>query len=214
MRNIFNKLGILTFFLLNIALPTVDVITDILMIVKLFRGAHGCSHPKWWSEEHKKLQECLEHTVTFCTPGDSLDCREPYQRDCRESLIDSETICSRNLTKLGTFKWNCKDPYLWSQDYKDFRTCRESTTDFCSQQTNNETKICEVESHPKFGTSLMIPYIVHYLISFLTWWRLEKKRKKTFFSPLINMYAQLGRCIYWGGDIEFKGLTLLLFRGA
>lgn len=201
MRKIFNKFGILIFFLLNIALPTVDVITDILMIVKLFRGAHGCVNPKWWSEDHKLWQECLQHPNTFCpnrTPGGcngtqtTYDCREPDQSDCRERLIDSENIC--NLTRKGNLvSWKCSDPYLWSRDYKDWGACRESPTEFCSKRTN-ETIICVIESHPKFGISLMIPYLFNYLISFHTWWRLEKKREKTFIFPLINMYAQLGRC--------------------
>ena len=70
MRKIFDNFDILTFFLLNIALlnialPTVDVIKDILMIINLFRGAQGCVNPRIWSEEHRQWQTCLEDPETF-----------------------------------------------------------------------------------------------------------------------------------------------------
>ena len=59
MTAIFKNFGILIFVLLNIVLPTVDVITDMLMIIKLFRGAYGCVNPRWWSEDHKLWHEQL-----------------------------------------------------------------------------------------------------------------------------------------------------------
>ena len=70
MKKIFDNFDILTFFLLNIALPTVDVIKDILMIINLFRGTQGCVNPRIWSEEHRQLQTCLEDPETFAP----IDC--------------------------------------------------------------------------------------------------------------------------------------------
>ena len=210
MRKIFDNFGILTFFLLNIALPTVDVITDFLMIVKLFRGAHGCVNPRWWSEEHQQWQSCQNNPETFCTnitlgtTGNEIyenTTSEIFAEDNRESLVDSGAICDK-VTISGIFTWECRDPYLWSRDYQDWEACRDSPTSFCSQQTN-ETNICQFETHPKFGTSLMIPYLFNYLFSFLTWWRLEDKRKRTFLFPLVNMFAQLGRCT-WGVREKLK----------
>ena len=177
MRTIF-FFGILMFVLLNIALPSVDVITDILMIISLFRGAYGCVNFRWWSYDYKQWQECLEDPEAWCTGPSAGGLYEKCDR-----------------TSSGLFEYKCRDPYLWSRDYKDWKACIETPTSFCSQQSN-ETRICEFESHPKFGISLMIPYIFNYLICFLTWWRLDKTKRKSFFFPLINMYAQLGRCFY------------------
>ena len=182
MRRIFGNFGILTFFLLNIVLPTVDVITDFLMIIKLFEGAHGCVNPRMWSEDHIQWQQCLEDPDTFCT---------------NRTLGGSNETCEWKTT--GIFTWSCRDPNIWSwsRDYEDWKACRKSPTIFCEENNEtmqtNETMICEYEKHPKFGISLMIPFFFNYLISFLTWWRLEEKKEKTFLFPLVNMYSQLGR---------------------
>ena len=146
-------------------------------------------NPSCWSQEHEQWQTCLKDPKAFCR---------------NRTLEGSYETCER--TTKGFFTFRCRDPYLWSRDYKDWRACRESPTDFCSQQ-NNETTICEFESHPKFGISLMIPYLFNYLISFLTWWRLEKKKKKTFVFPLINIYAQLGWWVCLGGWGDITGIS-------
>ena len=181
MRTIF-FFGILMFVLLNIALPSVDVITDILMIISLFRGAYGCVNFRW-SYDYKQWQECLEDPEAWCTGPSAGGLYEKCER-----------------TTSGLFEYKCRDPTQWSRDHNEsllmWKACRESPTSFCSQQSNDTIYefLCDFETHPKFGISMMIPYLLNYLICFLTWWRLDKKRKKTFFFPLINMYAQLGRC--------------------
>ena len=52
MKAIIANISILSFVMLNIALPTVDVSTDIWMIVKLFSGAYGCVNPRSWSDTY------------------------------------------------------------------------------------------------------------------------------------------------------------------
>ena len=175
MRRILDNFGILTFVLLNIGLPTMDVTTDFLMIINLFRGAHGCVNPRWWSEDHEQWQTCLVDPETFCR---------------NRTLGGSNATCER--TTSGIFAYSCRDPYLWSRDYKDWRACRESPTSFCSQQTQ-EAQNCQFERHPMFGILMTSPFLFNYIICFLTWWRLDKRRRKTFIFPLINVYAQFGR---------------------
>ena len=194
MKKVFDNFGILMFGLMNIVLPTVDVTTDILMIVKLFIGAHGCVNPRWWSEDHKQWQTCLTDPETFCT---------------NRTIGGSNETCER--TTSGIFTYNCRDPYLWSKDYKEWKFCRESPTSFCSNQTH-EAQNCQFESHPVFGILMMIPFLFNYLICFLTWWRLEKRRKETFLFPLVNMYAQFGRL--WITEIEVYFCLMLFSCGS
>ena len=180
MKAIIDNIGILSFVMLNIALPTVDVTTDIMMIIRLFSGAYGCVNPRWWSEEHEQWQDCLEDPETFCA---------------NRTLGRNHSTCARSTS--GVFAYSCRDPYKWSSDYKDWEACRASPTSFCSAKAEEETKICKFEQHPNFGISMMIPFFFNYLISFLTWWRLDKMKKQSFFFPMINIYTQLGRyCIH------------------
>ena len=178
MKALIANISILSFVMLNIALPTVDVSTDIIMIGKLFSGAYGCVNPRWWSDQHSQWQSCLVDPETFCV---------------NRTLGVSNATCARSTT--GIFAYSCRDPYEWSSDYKDWKACKKSPTNFCSEKAELEAdaKICQFERHPNFGISMMIPYLFNYLICFLTWWRLDKTKKKSFFFPLINIYTQLGR---------------------
>ena len=45
-------------------------------------------------------------------------------------------------------------------------------------------------SHWKFGTALLIPFLANYLLSWLTWARLEKNKKGTWWLPALNIYPQ------------------------
>ena len=187
MKAIIAKISILSFILLNIALPTIDVGTDFFMILKLFSGDYGCVNPKLWSEEHKQWQLCQEDPEFFCT---------------NTTLGGSNATCERTTSLL--FEYRCKDPYKWSKDYQDWEACKERPTKFCSErcgelegntslQECGDAKICQFEKHPNFGISMTVPYLFNYLICFLTWWRLDHTKKKSFFFPMINIYTQLGR---------------------
>ena len=174
----FANISILSFVMLNIALPTVDVTTDIIMIAKLFVGAWGCVNPRWWSEEHIQWEKCKVDPETFCQ---------------NKTIGGLNSICGRS-TSTGIFPYHCRDPYDWSSDYKDWIACRESPTSFCSKKAEQEedAQICQFEQHPSFGISMMIPYLFNYIICFFTWWRLDKTKKRSFFFPMFNFYTQLG----------------------
>ena len=171
---IFSNFGVLMFIGLNIALPTVDISTDMYMIYKLFHGAWGCVNPERWSEDFQTWQECLIDPESFCNDNTTTQHSE---------------ICTRVTT--GILGWSCVDPKNWSSDYQDWFKCRSGADVFCSNQTT-EVDICQYQSHPKFGFSMMVPYLINYLICFLTWHRLDLTKKKSFLFPLLNTYTQLG----------------------
>ena len=64
---------IVIFALLNILLPSVDVVTDLVMIVKLHSGDYGCVTPRLWSEDYVKWQECLKDPETYCRETKELN---------------------------------------------------------------------------------------------------------------------------------------------
>ena len=178
MNTIFSNVGLLLFISLNIGLPTVDVTTDMWMIIKLFKGAYGCVNPRWWSEDYKAWENCSLRVGAddFCTDPDTF-----HQDMCREKE-DSNFL---------PLPWDCVHPKNWSQDYRDWDSCREGAHAFCKDK-DVSSEICQYETHPKYGISMMIPYLLNYLICILTWQRLDLKKNRTFLFPLINGYTQLG----------------------
>ena len=57
---------------------------------------------------------------------------------------------------------------------------------------------CEVVNHPKFATALLIPFLLNYTLSFITWYNLNEnseQKKHTFIFPLLNIYPQYGRIL-------------------
>ena len=182
---------------LNIALPTVDISTDMYMIYKLFHGAWGCVNPERWSEDFQTWQECLIDPESFCNDNTTTQHSE---------------ICTRVTT--GILGWSCVNPENWSSDYQDWFKCRSGADVFCSNQTT-EAKICQYQSHPKFGFSMMVPYLINYLICFLTWHRLDLTKKKSFLFPLLNTYTQLGekkKYIHKISSIIYYPLKKIHFR--
>ena len=53
---------ILVLLVLNIALPTLDTVTDIILVYKLYRGAHYCGNDNY--EDYKK---CQNDPVNYCS---------------------------------------------------------------------------------------------------------------------------------------------------
>ena len=45
-------------------------------------------------------------------------------------------------------------------------------------------------SHWKFGTALLIPFLANYFLSWLTWARLEKDKRGSWWLPALNIYPQ------------------------
>ena len=117
---------ILVLFVLNIALPTLDIFTDIILVVKLYRGAQGCDYDDW-------------------------------ERD--------------------------RDDYL---------KCKEDPVSYCSNDENNQN-VCLYSKHPKMATAMLTPFLLNYIVCFITFLRKEKNKKFTFIFAVLNIYPQFGK---------------------
>ena len=62
----------------------------------------------------------------------------------------------------------------------------------CSNDENNEN-VCGFSSHPKMATAMLIPFLLNYIVCFITFLRKEKNKKFTFIFPLLNIYPQFGK---------------------
>ena len=60
-------LTILVLLVLNIALPTLDIVTDINLVYKLYRGAHYCEYRSRGHPERDDYWECDEDPVSYCS---------------------------------------------------------------------------------------------------------------------------------------------------
>ena len=69
-----------------------------------------------------------------------------------------------------------------SVEFCGWDTCRDNLKSYC---TNSNS---EIQNHPWFGVMLLLPFLLNYLASFITWLRLDNK-KFTFISTLLNLYA-------------------------
>ena len=56
---------ILVLLVLNIALPTLDMSTDIILVNKLYWGAHYCGYDAW-SRDRDNYDKCRQDTVSYC----------------------------------------------------------------------------------------------------------------------------------------------------
>ena len=122
---------ILVLLILNIALPTLDTLTDIILVYKLYRGAHYCD----WSVRY-------------------------YDYD-------------------------------YHRDNHDYWKCRNDTVNYCSNDGNN-TNFCGFFSHPKMATAMLTPFLLNYVVCFITFSRKEKNKKFAFIFALLNIYPQFG----------------------
>ena len=165
------SIGVLVFVLLSILLPSLDVITDLLMVEKLFTGNYGCVNPMWWSQHYQQWQNCLKDPENYCSENRS------FNSTC---LLNTE----------GIVRYECRDPELWSPHYRQWHYCLDSPETF--RQGHEAEHVCQFQSHPMFGLSLLVPCLINYFLCFLTWWRLDTMKMKTFIFPLLNLYPQLG----------------------
>ena len=60
---------ILVLLVLNIALPTLDMSTDIILVNKLYWGAHYCGYDAW-SRDRDNYDKCRQDPVSYCRRRD------------------------------------------------------------------------------------------------------------------------------------------------
>ena len=59
-------------------------------------------------------------------------------------------------------------------------------------------------NHPKMATAMLTPFLLNYIVCFITFVRKEKNKKYTFIFALLNIYPQFGMNNH--KDISFESL--------
>ena len=121
--------------ILNVLLPTVDILTDLISITKLYTG----------TETH-------------------IDCDERSEVITHLSDFDDDD----NLISIQAW-------------YEGRRKCLENSSS--SESTFN--------SHPIWATSLLVPFLLSYLVTWFIWWSVDKSKTITWIAPLLSVYPQV-----------------------
>ena len=56
-------------------------------------------------------------------------------------------------------------------------------------------------SDPNFALMLLVPFLLNYIVSFITWWRNDTNKKISFIFALLNLYAPYGKFVLGGWGI-------------
>ena len=147
---------ILILLVLNIALPTLDIVTDINLVIKLYSGFHYCVN---------NYNECRKDPEVYCSNSEN-----------------NQNICHFD-------RWQnlyCKDVRY------DYNKCGKDPEDYCSNDENDQA-VCRFSSHYKMATSMLTPFLLNYIVCFITFLRKEKNKKFTFIFALLNHYPQFGK---------------------
>ena len=49
------------------------------------------------------------------------------------------------------------------------------------------------KNHPKMATAMLTPFLLNYIVCFITFFRKEKNKKFTFIFALLDIYPQFGK---------------------
>ena len=118
--------------LLNIALPTVDVFTDLATTSKLYSGY-------------------LSH------------------EDCDEK---------NELEPFGLFPWSNSEQWAEAKDK-------------CIN--NSSAEGIYYTAHPRWATSLLIPFLINYVTTWVIWWSVDKRKAVSWVAPLFSVYPQVSK---------------------
>ena len=119
--------------ILNVALPTVDIFTDLISITKLYIG----------SLTHSDCDEKSE-LEPFGLGSNAINTHF-------ESWIDAKHSCIENSKEEGLYN----------------------------------------SRHPIWATSLLVPFLINYLATWLIWWSIDKRKTITWIAPLLSVYPQV-----------------------
>ena len=150
---------ILIILALNIGLPNLDTLTDINLILKLYRGSQ-CKYPS----------QC-----EFRYRG------HPERDDYEKCWFDPDGYCSNDENNL-----NVCDPYHDNNERR-FKKCREDPDGYCSNDENNQN-VCRFSPHYKMATAMLIPFLLNCVACFITFLRKEKNKKFTIIFALLPFY--------------------------
>ena len=76
-------------------------------------------------------------------------------------------------------------------DYEKCRDDPDGPDGYCSNDENNQN-FCRFSRHYKMATAMLTPFLLNYIVCFITFLRKEKNKKFTFIFALLNIYPQFG----------------------
>ena len=121
--------------ILNVALPTVDILTDLMSITKFYIG----------NETH-------------------YDCDEENElNNFVENYNKSERV---------------NPSILWTEVK---RKCIDASS--ANGFYHNR--------HPIWATSLLVPFLINYLVTWFIWWSVDKRKTVGWIAPLLSVYPQV-----------------------
>ena len=195
---IFQKLkSMIVPVLFNILLPVFDVFSDCRIIILLVIGGFKCIDPD------NEYDSCRDDPPSYCTSpipypdicektGDGFRCR-----NARAEYMNCGHYPARYCTSLTAFPGVCEktgDGFRCTDYYHDeYHRCSSDPTSYCTSPTAFPGVCGERFNHPIFGLILFIPFLLNYIVSFITWWRLDNNKKFSFIFALINLYAPYGK---------------------
>ena len=164
--------AILPMIVLNIILPTIDVITDLSLAYLLCNTGYRCKHGAKYAED---VWKCLMGSnEDYCTHEDA------NMEVC--DYWDSEG-------------WVCIDP---DEDYQNCQF-RSGPDLYCTSVGKNKD-VCNY-GHPIYAGSLFCVFLLNYSLSWITWFRLDSNKKCSFLFPLLNCYPQFGKYLLFCQNI-------------
>ena len=194
---------ILILLVLNIALPTLDTLTDINLVIKLYRGAQYCYYDG--GPDYKK---CEEDPVGYCSSDENnlnvcrFSCDGFYHMKNHGDYWDDYYKCRKDPVGYCSNAENNQDvcvavskyyPCQWApRDSDDYKKCRDDPSSYCANDENNQTFCRFSTPHYKMATAMLIPFLLNYIVCFITFLRKEKNKKFTFIFALLNLYPQFG----------------------
>ena len=78
------------------------------------------------------------------------------------------------------------------REFDDYWKCWDDPVSYCSNGENNQA-LCRFNSHPKMATAMLTPFLLNYIVCFITFLRKEKNKKFTFIFALLDIYPQFGK---------------------
>ena len=70
--------------------------------------------------------------------------------------------------------------------------CWKDPVSYCSNDENNQD-FCYFSSSPALATAMLTPFLLNYIVCFITFLRKGKNKKFTFIFALLNLYPQFGK---------------------
>ena len=116
----------------GILLPTVDNLTDLRMIIRLYSGIYGCKYVRPW-----------DYVKTNGTWEDLFTCQQ-----------DPDTYCQENPGS-----WDCDNFYRWGYPNQfpgcawDIETCNKDPATFCENKPDRVT--CGIYTHRIFASMFL-----------------------------------------------------------